>query len=126
MRIRLGLVIAAVALAQMLFIARLVRRRQLREKYAMLWMAVGAVVVAITLIRGPIDRMATALGVTYPPSILFLIGIMFLLTVVAHLSWEVSRLEEKTRRLAEEVALMRPERPDAPPREASAGDTGTY
>jgi hypothetical protein len=125
MRVRLGLLVAAVALAQMLFIARLVRRRQLREKYAMLWMTVGAVVVAITLIRGPIDRMAKALGVTYPPSILFLIGIMFLLTVVAHLSWEVSRLEEKTRRLAEEVALMQVERPEGPPREAPAGDPAT-
>lgn len=122
MHVRLGLLVAAVALVQMIFIARLVRRRQLREKYAMLWMSVGAVVVAITLIRGPIDRMAVALGVTYPPSILFLIGIMFLLAVVAHLSWELSRLEEETRRLAEEVALMRPERPESPPRDAPGGD----
>jgi hypothetical protein len=33
---------------------------------------------------------------------------VFLMAVVAHLSWEVSRLEERTRRLAEEIALLRP------------------
>jgi hypothetical protein len=114
---QIELVAIAVSLGYLLFIARLVRRRQLREKYAMLWMAVGAAVVVVSLSRGPMDSLARALGIQYGPTILFLIAIMFLMAVVAHLSWEVSRLEERTRKLAEELALMRPQKP--------AGDAGT-
>jgi hypothetical protein len=38
---------------------------------------------------------------------------VFLLIVCIHLSWEVSRLEEETRTLAEEIALIRTERESA-------------
>jgi hypothetical protein len=40
--------------------------------------------------------------------VLFL-GFVFLLLVCVHLSWEVSRLEEETRTLAEDIALLRTE-----------------
>jgi hypothetical protein len=121
---QIELIAVAVSLGYLLFIARLVRRRQLREKYAMLWMAVGAAVVVVSLSRGPMDGLARALGIHYGPSILFLVAIMFLMAVVAHLSWEVSRLEERTRRLAEELALMRPQKPAANSEEPEGWDPG--
>lgn len=108
---QIELVAVAVSLGYLLFIARLVRRRQLREKYAMLWMAVGAAVVLVSLSRGTMDSVARKLGIQYGPTILFLVAIMFLMAVVAHLSYEVSRLEERTRKLAEELALLRPRKP---------------
>jgi hypothetical protein len=109
---QIELVAVAVSLGYLLFIARLVRRRQLREKYVMLWLAVGAATVVVSLSRGAMDRVARALGIHYGPTILFIVAIMFLMAVVAHLSWELSRLEERTRKLAEELALMRPQKPD--------------
>jgi hypothetical protein len=112
MQVRLEISVALIALAFTFFVVRLVRRGQLQEKYALLWMGVGASVVVLSLTRHLLDRIALALGFSYTPSILFLVGIVFLLAVVAHLSWEVSRLEDKTRLLAEEIALMRPERAD--------------
>lgn len=114
---QIELIAVAVSLGYLLFIARLVRHGQLREKYAMLWMAVGAATVVVSLSRGLIDRLARALGIQYGPTILFLLAIMFLMAVVAHLSWELSRLEDRTRRMAEELALMRPQSP-APERES--------
>ena len=54
-----------------------------------------------------LDRISLALGIAYGPSAFFLFAIFFLMMVTAHLSWELSRLEEKSRRLAEEVALLR-------------------
>src|SRR5581483_1457323 len=104
---QIELVAVAVSLGYLLFSALLVRRRQLREKYSMLWLAVGAATVVVSLSRGAMDRFARALGVHYGPTILFLMA------VVAHLSWELSRLEERTRKLAEELALLRPRKPAA-------------
>jgi hypothetical protein len=47
---------------------------------------------------------------------------VFLLLVCMHLSWEVSRLEEETRVLAEEIALIRADR--NPTGEATSEPTG--
>jgi hypothetical protein len=114
MRGRLEIVIAVVAVAYLVFILALVRRRQLREKYALLWLGVGLIAILLSVARTVLDRVAHSLGFGYGPSALFLFSTMFLMAVSAHLSWEVSRLEEKTRRLAEEIALSRPEAPDPP------------
>ena len=114
----------AIALGYLLFISRLVRRKQLREKYAMLWVAVGLVVVLVSVSRGPMDSIARAIGISYGPSVLFLLAIMFLMAVVAHLSWELSRVEERTRRLAEEIALQRPHLPASEAVQHAAGCCG--
>jgi hypothetical protein len=114
MRSRLEVVTVVVAALYMAFILGLVRRRQLREKYALLWLGVGVGAILLSLARGVADRVAEALGISYGPSALFLFSTMFLMAVAAHLSWEVSRLEDKTRQLAEEIALLRAESDDRP------------
>jgi hypothetical protein len=46
-------------------------------------------------------------GVAVPANLLFFMSGILLLLVSVQLSYEVSRLEARTRRLAEEVALLR-------------------
>ena len=123
---RLDVFILVVALVNVAVMLELVRRRQLREKYALLWLAVGVGGIVLGLGRTLVDRVAHALGVDYGPSAVFLGAIVFLLLVCMHLSWEVSRLEERTRTLAEELALLRGRGSTArPPTEASVtGATG--
>lgn len=104
---RLDLFVLVVAVLNVVVMLELVRRRQLREKYALLWLAVGFGGIALGLGRTVVDRVAHSLGVDYGPSAVFLFAILFLLLVCVHLSWEVSRLEERTGVLAEELALMR-------------------
>lgn len=104
---RLDVFILVVALVNVAVMLELVRRRQLREKYALLWLSVGFGGIVLGLGRAVVDRIATSLGVSYGPSVVFLGAILFLLLVCMHLSWEVSRLEERTRILAEELALLR-------------------
>jgi hypothetical protein len=54
-----------------------------------------------------LDRTSLWIGIAYPPTTLFLVAITLLLLVAVHFSWELSRLEERTRVLAEELALLR-------------------
>jgi hypothetical protein len=89
------------------FILRLVRRRELRGKYSLLWLAVGIFGLVIALVPGLLDDVADWFGVGYPPAILFVIAIAFLVLVVVHLSWELTRLEDRTRTLAQELAMLR-------------------
>ena len=88
-------------------IVELLRRRQLKEKYAVLWLIVGLVLVVFTAFPALLTRISSALGVAVPTNLLFFVAILFLVGVVLHLSWEASRLENETRKLAEDVAILR-------------------
>jgi hypothetical protein len=104
---RLTVLTALTAVILLAVIAELLRRRQLREKYTVLWMAVGFMVVLLGFFPAMLNALARALGVASGASLVLFLGVVFLLLVCIHLSWEASRLEEKTRTLAEEVALIR-------------------
>jgi hypothetical protein len=95
------------AVATLVVIIELSRRRQLHPKYAVLWLSVGVVLSVFAISPGLFNRMAHALGVINPPSLLTVLAALFLLMVCVYLSWEVGRLEDKTRILAEELALLR-------------------
>ena len=85
----------------------LLRRRQLKEKYAVLWLGVGVGMLVLGAFPGLLDRVADLVGVKDPPNLLLFAAALLLLLVCVHLSWEASRLEEKTRTLAEELALLK-------------------
>jgi hypothetical protein len=89
------------------FMLELLRRRQLREKYAILWLGVSVVVIVLAAFPGVLNWSADRLGVKDPPNLLTFSAVVVLLLVAVHLSWEASRLEEETRTLAEEVGLLR-------------------
>jgi hypothetical protein len=91
----------------LLGIVELLRRRQLGEKYAVLWLGVGILLLIFTVFPGLLTGLANGLGVAVPTNLMFFVGILFLVGVVLHLSWEVSRLENETRKLAEDQAILR-------------------
>jgi hypothetical protein len=106
---RLTLMTAVTGMVVLLVIVELLRRRQLREKYALLWLLVSIVITPLALFPRLLDHLAGGLGVVSGVSLVLFLGIVFLLLVCVHLSWEVSRLEEETRTIAEELALLRTE-----------------
>ncbi len=94
-------------LGSLLFILRLVGRRVLRAKYALLWLTVGMVLVVMAAVPGALDAAAEWMGVNYEPALFLMLALAFLFVLAVHFSWELSRLEERVRRLAEEIALLR-------------------
>lgn len=104
------LVLLVFALVVLLAILELIRRRELREKYAVLWFLLGAAMVNLAAFPDLLLWAADRLGVVEPANLLFFVAVLVLFLVVVHLSWELSRLERKTRRLAEEVAILALER----------------
>jgi hypothetical protein len=106
---KLTLVTALTAVAILVFIVELLRRRQLQEKYAVLWLVTGVGILPLALFPQLLNRVAGWLGIANGVSLVLFGAIVFLLFVCVHLSWEVSRLEEETRTLAEDIALVRTE-----------------
>jgi hypothetical protein len=97
------------ALVMALFVSELMRRGILREKFAALWLLVSGLLFVGAGFPRLLDSAASALGFALPSNLLFFASIVFLLLVSVQLSYEVSKLEARTRRLAEDLALLRAE-----------------
>jgi hypothetical protein len=95
------------SLAIMLLVFQLIRRRKLREEYALLWFGAGLILIAFSIWRPGIDVAARLVGITYGPSLLFLGAIIFGFLLALHFSLALSRLADQNKRLAQELALLK-------------------
>ena len=96
-----------VCVALVVFLVVLLRTRRLREKYAITWIVVGVGVIVFAAFPDAVTALTHLVGVETPSNLLFAIALMVLLVVCIQLSAEITSLEEETRTLAEEVALLR-------------------
>ena len=96
-----------IALIIVALVIELVRRKRLREKYAVLWLIIGLATLVLAAFPGLLYAIAPLVGIALPSNLLFVLSILLLLGVCLHLSWEISILEDETRTLAEEVAILR-------------------
>lgn len=85
----------------------LLRQQRLREKYAVLWVLVGIMVMVLAGFPQVLGWAAEVTGFAVPSNLLFLMAIFLLLGVCLHLSLEISVIEDETRALAEEAAILR-------------------
>ena len=103
-----SIVAALASVGLLLVVLDLIRRRKLRERYALLWLATGVVLLVLSAWRGGLNTIAGWLGVSgYPPAILFAAAIMFVIAVLLHYSTVLSKLTDDNVLLAQEIALLR-------------------
>lgn len=95
------------ALVIVALVVEMLRRKKLREKYAVLWLVVGVATLVLAAFPQLLNIVAEYVGVQVPSNLLFAMSILMLLGVCLHLSWEISVVEDETRTLAEEVAILR-------------------
>lgn len=101
---------AIASFALVAVVLELIRSRKLRERYALLWLLTGLVLAALSLWRGGLNTTAGWLGVrSYPPAVLFAVGILFILAVLLHYSTVISRLTDQNVLLAQRLALLEQE-----------------
>ena len=90
-----------------LVVLELIRSRRLRERYALLWLVTGLVLTALSAWRNGLNTIARWVGVrSYPPAVLFAVGILFILAVLLHYSTVISRLSDQNVLLAQRLALL--------------------
>ncbi len=105
--LRISIAAAAAAVVLLLVVFELIRTRRLRERYALLWLATGLVLVVLSAWRGGLNTIAGWVGVrSYPPAILFAVGLMFVIIVLLHYSTVISRLGDQNTILAQRLALL--------------------
>ena len=95
------------SLVLLLVVFELIRSRRLRERYALLWLLTGIVLVVLSAWRGGLNTIAGWVGVRgYPPAVLFAVGLLFVILVLLHYSTVISRLSDQNTTLAQRLALL--------------------
>jgi hypothetical protein len=108
--LKVSIAATAASLVMLLVVFELVRSRRLRERYALLWILTGIVLVALSAWRGGLNTIAGWLGVRgYPPAVLFAVGLLFVILVLLHYSTVISRLSDQSVVLAQKLALLEAE-----------------
>ena len=107
MEFRARLFAVLLGVGVLLFVLNLVRTKKLKEEFALLWLLTAVVLVLTPLLIDYLDMIAYALGIEYPPALIFLVAIISLLLILFQFSMRVSRFSEQIKVLVQELALLR-------------------
>lgn len=96
-----------VAFSVLFVIGRLIVGGKLREEYAIIWITCTLIMIVFAIWRRGLEQISVALGVFYPPSLVFLAAILAIVVFLVHLSMVVSRLQNQVKTLAQEIAFLK-------------------
>ena len=88
----------------------LIRRDHLHSHHASWWLLIAFMIMLLGIFPTIIDRFAGLLGVNYPPTLLFVLGMGMILIKVINIDLHQSQLERKMRRLAQRLAILEGEK----------------
>jgi len=99
----LGIVAAALTL---ILVIELLRRRRLRERHAIWWIIAGLGALVISIFPQALGWVASRFGFDVPINLAFFASLVLLFLVALQHSAELTKAEEHSRALAEQVALL--------------------
>jgi hypothetical protein len=99
-------VVGILCIIAILYIGNLVRVKRLELRYALVWFAVGVMLLIFDLAPGIMEWLARLLGIALPINMLFFLGFGFVLIIILTQTVVISNLTRKTKRLTQEVALL--------------------
>lgn len=83
-----------------------VRKRKLREEYALLWLAASGAILTLSLFGGISLFLASLFGVSYPPTLILVFGLLFSLAILMSHSVVMTGLSDRVRDLAQAMTLL--------------------
>ena len=103
-RVQIVAIVGAVAL--LLIVLEMVRRRRLMERYALLWLLSAVVILGLALWQDALEKLANAMGILSAPNALFFVAVGFILLLLLHFSAAMSRLSDQAKVIAQRHAIL--------------------
>ena len=85
---------------------QLVRKRKLREEYALVWLGAAATIFLLVVFDGLVTGLAAAFGVSYAPTLILVFGLLFAIVVILSQSVAISSQADRIRDLAQSYGLL--------------------
>ena len=92
-----------------ILILELIRRRKLREEYAILWLLTGLGILILVIYSPLLLWLSRLIGAITPTTTLFLFAFLFLILISIHFSVKFTRLSDQVQKITTELALLRKE-----------------
>lgn len=96
----------AISLCLLILIFELVRRKRLKEKYALLWLFSGGIILILATFNNILQRITNLLGIILPVNTVFFLGILFIILINIHFSLVISNLSEQNKKIAQKLSLL--------------------
>lgn len=90
----------------LVLIILLIRKKKIREEYALLWIVIFVIFLILSTFRGLIDKISSLMGIQYQPASLFLILIGCTFLLLFHFSLVISDMKKKLNTLASTLAIL--------------------
>jgi cell division protein FtsW (lipid II flippase) len=105
--VKISIAASVASVLLLLVVLELIRGRRLKERYALLWIVTGLVLLLLSAWRGGLNTIAGWMGIsTYPPAILFAVATLFVIVVLLYYSTVLSKLTDENTLLAQRLALL--------------------
>jgi hypothetical protein len=90
----------------LVLIVFLIRKKKIREEYAILWIVIFTIFLLLSVFRGIIDKISSLLGIQYQPASLFLILIAYIFLLMFHFSLVISDMKKKINAMATALTIL--------------------
>ena len=100
------IIVISISLGLVTLIFELVRRRKLKEKYAILWLFSGSAIFILAAFDRVLHWITKLLGITFPINTVFFFGILFMILINIHFTLVISNLSEQNKKIAQKLSLL--------------------
>jgi hypothetical protein len=111
-------------LSLILLTVELIRRGQLEEKYALVWLLACIFFFLCSINLEIINFLARLTGVITPANFLFLLAFFFLVVICLSLTVVISKESQRHRRLTQELSLLKFEMEEMRNKKGPGGERG--
>jgi len=89
------------------FIINLVRKNKLDEKYSILWIIFGIIILIVAIFPNIVIKIAELFNVYYPPSLLLLFAVLIIGAYIVHISMVITKQNKMIVKLTQELAILK-------------------
>jgi len=94
------------AIIFIIYIFRMIKKKNFSIKESLFWVAGTIVMIIFAIFPKLLDKIAIRLNIDYPPSLLFLVGIFFLLFINFRNTQKITKQNERITELAQKCSIM--------------------
>lgn len=90
-----------------IFILNLVRKNKLDEKYSILWLLFGIVILIVSIFPQIIETISNWFGVFYPPALMLLFAVLIIGAYIVHITMVITKQNKMIIKLTQELAIFK-------------------
>lgn len=106
MDIKIQIIVAVVVFVALFIIVNMIRKKELELQYALSWLLLGLGILILDCFPQLLTWISNVMGIANPTNTLFFLGFCFSLVIIFILTVTISRMSNKIKNLAQELALL--------------------